>query len=243
MSKRGGATRRPGPGPCSWPRPGGSWRKGGTPTVEDVAARSGISRPHHGVPVLPQPARPARSQPTRRSSHHLAARRRCPQRRSKARLDQVMRAFPTAITLDWEPQLRTSLRLSLEPGAPRPQPVLRQGRAIGWIAGALTPLLAHSHPAHRHPTPRHRHPLGDRHRGADLADRHRSPDARRGTTAHAGERSRHTSGGHGRRRVPTPGCQDLTHSASCRHRDTVSVSPASARATITVSVRGTTIRN
>jgi AcrR family transcriptional regulator len=53
------------------------------------------------------------------------------------RLDLVMRAF-ARVTLDWEPQLRTSLRLSLEPGAV--QPVLRQGRAIGWIEDALAPL-------------------------------------------------------------------------------------------------------
>ena len=38
----------------------------------------------------------------------------------------------------WEPQLRASLRLSLEPAAD--QPALRQGRAIGWITEALTPL-------------------------------------------------------------------------------------------------------
>ena len=54
-----------------------------------------------------------------------------------------MRAF-TRVTLDWEPQLRTSLRLSLEPGAE--QPVLRQGRAIGWIEDALAPLRT-THPA------------------------------------------------------------------------------------------------
>jgi AcrR family transcriptional regulator len=58
------------------------------------------------------------------------------------RLDLVMRAF-TRITIDWEPQLRASLRLSLEPGAE--QPPLRQGRAIGWIEDALAPLRA-SHP-------------------------------------------------------------------------------------------------
>jgi AcrR family transcriptional regulator len=59
------------------------------------------------------------------------------------RLDLVMRAF-TRVTLDWEPQLRTSLRLSLEPGAD--QPVLRQGRAIEWIEDALSPLRE-THPA------------------------------------------------------------------------------------------------
>jgi AcrR family transcriptional regulator len=55
----------------------------------------------------------------------------------RARLDLVMDAF-TRITIEWEPQLRTSLRLSLEPDAE--QPLLRQGRAIGWIEDALAPL-------------------------------------------------------------------------------------------------------
>ncbi|WP_433373486.1 TetR/AcrR family transcriptional regulator [Actinoplanes sp. CA-142083] len=59
-----------------------------------------------------------------------------------ARLDLVLQAF-ARVNLDWEPQLRTSLRLSLEPGAE--QPVLRQGRAIGWIEEALLPLRD-SHP-------------------------------------------------------------------------------------------------
>jgi len=59
-----------------------------------------------------------------------------------ARLDQVLVAF-ARVNLDWEPQLRTSLRLSLEPGAE--QPVLRQGRAIDWIEDALAPLRV-SHP-------------------------------------------------------------------------------------------------
>ncbi len=53
------------------------------------------------------------------------------------RLDAVL-AEHLRITVDWEPQLRASLRLSLEPGAARV--ALRGGRAIGWIADALTPL-------------------------------------------------------------------------------------------------------
>ena len=48
-----------------------------------------------------------------------------------------MTAF-THYNFTWEPQLRTALRLSLEPAAD--QPALRQGRAIRWIAEALTPL-------------------------------------------------------------------------------------------------------
>lgn len=42
------------------------------------------------------------------------------------------------ITTEWEPELRTALRLSLEPGTD--PPLLRRGRAIGWITDALTPL-------------------------------------------------------------------------------------------------------
>lgn len=60
----------------------------------------------------------------------------------RARLDTFMAEF-TRYNFAWETQLRTSLRLSLEPATD--QPVLRQGRAIGWIAEALTPLRD-SHP-------------------------------------------------------------------------------------------------
>jgi hypothetical protein len=53
-----------------------------------------------------------------------------------ARLDVFMDAF-TRYNYAWEPQLRTALRLSLEPG--NETPVLRQGRAIGWAEQALEP--------------------------------------------------------------------------------------------------------
>lgn len=59
------------------------------------------------------------------------------------RLDAFMAAF-TRYNFDWEPQLRTSLRLSLEPAGDKP--ALRQGRAIGWIEDALAPLRQ-THPA------------------------------------------------------------------------------------------------
>jgi AcrR family transcriptional regulator len=56
------------------------------------------------------------------------------------RLDLVIEAF-TRLIADTEPQQRTMLRLSLEPGASEQTPgVLRQGRAIGWIHDALSPL-------------------------------------------------------------------------------------------------------
>ncbi|MDP9814300.1 TetR/AcrR family transcriptional regulator [Spirilliplanes yamanashiensis] len=55
------------------------------------------------------------------------------------RLDLVVREL-ARINLDWEPQLRAALRLSLEAGRSGEPPVLRGGRAIGWIEDALGPL-------------------------------------------------------------------------------------------------------
>ncbi len=49
-------------------------------------------------------------------------------------------AEATRIVLDWEAQLRASLRMSLEPGQDPTGPVLRRGRVIGWIEDALAPL-------------------------------------------------------------------------------------------------------
>lgn len=61
----------------------------------------------------------------------------------RERLDLVMREC-VRINLEWEPELRTSLRLSLDPAAGNPSP-LRRGRVIGWIEHALAPLRI-SHP-------------------------------------------------------------------------------------------------
>ncbi|BAW06469.1 TetR family transcriptional regulator [Nocardia seriolae] len=110
------------------------------PTVEDAAAAAGISRTtayryfpnqrallaaaHPEIDrdsLLPDPA------PTDPHS----------------RLDLVMSEC-VRIILDWEPELRASLRLSLDPGAGNPSP-LRRGRAIGWLEHALSPLRD-SHP-------------------------------------------------------------------------------------------------
>jgi AcrR family transcriptional regulator len=59
------------------------------------------------------------------------------------RLEIVMREC-ARITMNWEPELRTSLRLSLEPDSAE-LPVLRRGHAVAWIEDALTPLRR-SHP-------------------------------------------------------------------------------------------------
>jgi AcrR family transcriptional regulator len=56
------------------------------------------------------------------------------------RLDAVIDAFTRLVT-DTEPQQRTMLRLSLDPETAGSESLpLRQGRAIGWIEEALSPL-------------------------------------------------------------------------------------------------------
>jgi AcrR family transcriptional regulator len=111
--------------------------QGTTPTVEEAAAAASISR-----------TTAYRYYPSQRALL-LAAHPEIQQRSllpdsapsdPQARLDLAMREF-TRITVDWEPQLRTSLRLSLEPAPDAAPPLLRQGRAIGWIEDALAPLL------------------------------------------------------------------------------------------------------
>ena len=64
------------------------------------------------------------------------------------RLDLVLSEH-FRIIREWEPQLRASLATSVGPGAALP--LLRRGRAIGWIGDALAPL-------------------GDSHPGLDLRD-------------------------------------------------------------------------
>jgi AcrR family transcriptional regulator len=105
-----------------------------SPKVEDAAERAGISR-----------TTAYRYFPNQRSLLMAAHPTIAPETLlpvgapadPKARLDLLMTAF-TEYNYSWEPQLRTALRLSLQPAAD--QPALRQGRAIGWIAEALTPL-------------------------------------------------------------------------------------------------------
>lgn len=108
--------------------------EGITPTVEDAAVAAGISRttayryfPNQRDLLLG--AHPETLQQSLLPDEAPAD--------PAARLALTMRAF-ILTTLEWEPQLRASLRLSLEPGTD--QPPLRAGRAIGWIEDALSPL-------------------------------------------------------------------------------------------------------
>jgi hypothetical protein len=58
----------------------------------------------------------------------------------EARLDLAVKTL-ARLTVEAEPELRTMLRLSLDldPGSHEPL-LLRQGRAIGWLQEALSPL-------------------------------------------------------------------------------------------------------
>lgn len=108
--------------------------RGITPTVEQAAEEAGISRTTAYRYFPNQRALLVAAHPEVERTSLLPD---PPPKDLATRLDAVIRAF-TELTLDWEPQLRTQLRLSLEPDAD--QPVLRQGRAITWIEDALEPL-------------------------------------------------------------------------------------------------------
>jgi len=108
---------------------------GAMPTVDDVAEAAGISRTTAFRYFPNQRALLLAAHPQTELSSLLADD--APDD-PVARLDLVLDEFLLGITLGWEPQLRTSLRLSLEPGADLPP--LRGGRAIGWIRDALAPL-------------------------------------------------------------------------------------------------------
>lgn len=108
--------------------------QGSTPQVEHAAERAGISRttayryfPNQRALLIA--AHPQISPETLLGDD-------APEE-PHARLDAFMAAF-TAYNVEWEPQLRTALRLSLD--EPRDRPVLRQGRAVGWIEHALEPV-------------------------------------------------------------------------------------------------------
>jgi AcrR family transcriptional regulator len=106
---------------------------GRTPTVDEVAAASGISRtttyryfPNQQALIMA--AFPETMAESLVDDSVIDVRERV-----GVALDEHLR-----ILREWEPQLRASLRMSLDPAAER-QP-LRGGRAIGWFQDALSPL-------------------------------------------------------------------------------------------------------
>jgi AcrR family transcriptional regulator len=115
--------------------------QGTTPTVEEAAAAAAVSRTtaYRYFPnqrALVGAAHPQIDRASLLPDDAPAD----PGRRLDLVLEETGR-----ILLEWEPQLRASLRLSLEPGADPTGPVLRRGRVIGWVSDALAPLAA-SHP-------------------------------------------------------------------------------------------------
>lgn len=108
---------------------------GRTPNVEEAAEAAGVSRAtaYRYFPnqrALLVAAHPEIEAPELLGKDAPAD----PQERLNRTIAELIR-----LTIDTEPELRTMLRLSLEPG-PGEELLLRKGRAIGWIEEALAPL-------------------------------------------------------------------------------------------------------
>jgi AcrR family transcriptional regulator len=110
--------------------------QGMSPTVEAAAAAALISRTTAYRYFSSQRALLVAAHPEIETTSMLPPN---PPHDPESRLDAVIREFHRMI-LETEPQQRTVLRLSLEPGSQRGEHPLRQGRAVGWIAEALSPL-------------------------------------------------------------------------------------------------------
>jgi AcrR family transcriptional regulator len=111
--------------------------EGSTPTVEEAAGAAGISRAtayryfpnQRALLVAAHPEIGERSLLGPDAPDEPAA-------RLAETIERMLR-----IVLDTEAELRTQLRLSLDPNpADDDELVLRKGRAIGWIEDALSPL-------------------------------------------------------------------------------------------------------
>jgi AcrR family transcriptional regulator len=105
------------------------------PTVEEAAERAEVSRATAYRYFPNQRALLVAAHPEIESTTLLGD---DAPRDPEERLDRTIREL-IRLTIDTEPELRTMLRLSLEPGPPE-ELLLRQGRAIGWIDEALAPL-------------------------------------------------------------------------------------------------------
>jgi AcrR family transcriptional regulator len=110
--------------------------EGVTPTVEAAAAAALISRTTAYRYFSSQRALLIAAHPEIETTSMLPPN---PPQDPENRLDAVLKEFHRMI-LETELQQRTALRLSLEPGSQRGDHPLRQGRAVGWIGEALSPL-------------------------------------------------------------------------------------------------------
>jgi len=109
--------------------------EGRTPNVEEAAEAAGVSRATAYRYFPNQRALLVATHPEIEATALLGENATTD---PKERLDRTI-AELIRFTIDTEPELRTMLRLSLEPG-PKEELLLRQGRAIGWIEEALAPL-------------------------------------------------------------------------------------------------------
>ena len=109
---------------------------GTTPTVEQAADRAEISRTTAYRYFSNQRALLLAIHPVMDAPSLLAA---DASDDPRARLEQVVEHF-TAQTLALEPELRSQLRLALDPATDPADLPFRQGRAIGWFEDALAPL-------------------------------------------------------------------------------------------------------
>lgn len=110
--------------------------EGDTPTVEDAAERARVSRTTAYRYFSSQAALLAAAHPEIATTTLLPE----PAPADVAERLEVVVARVTDMVVDTEPQQRTMLRLSLEPGAGRRELLLRQGRVVGWLQDALAPL-------------------------------------------------------------------------------------------------------
>ncbi|WP_410792448.1 TetR/AcrR family transcriptional regulator [Kribbella sp. C-35] len=108
---------------------------GSAPTVEEAAAAASISRTTAYRYFRSQAELLAAAHPEVELTSLLPA---DSGDDPEARLLAVVAAF-VKIVLEFEPQQRTMLRLSLEPSSQPGQLPLRQGRGIGWFEDALSP--------------------------------------------------------------------------------------------------------
>jgi AcrR family transcriptional regulator len=121
--------------------------QGVTPKVEEAAAKASISRTTAYRYFPNQRTLLLAAHPEMEARSLLPE---VPPVGVEARLDIVIQRFLRLI-VDTEPQQRTMLRLSLDPDPNlRRELPLRQGRAIGWIAEALAPLVSRMPPAQLH---------------------------------------------------------------------------------------------
>ena len=110
--------------------------EGATPTIEQAAERAGVSRTTAYRYFPSQATLLAAAHPEIVTTSLLSA---TAPTDVGARLEIVV-AQVTELVVDTEPQQRTMLRLSLDPGGGRGELLLRQGRVIGWLEEALAPL-------------------------------------------------------------------------------------------------------